>query len=262
MEKYVTKKHLGQNFIKNHQLLRKIVDFIDIKPEDLIIEIGLGQGDLTKIIAEKNPYYLGFEIDKDLEQYLIKYVGEKSKIFFDDFLKVDLKEKIKKIKYDNLYIIANLPYYITTPIINTIIKSDVLVNKMLLMVQKEVGERFIASPGSKNYNSITVYLNYYFDIKKVLNVSKSNFYPKPKVDSSVLLFEKKQIIKKANDMIFFEKVLKDSFQFKRKTIKNNLKNYDLNVIKNILEENDLTLSSRAEEIPLDVFIEFANKLGK
>jgi len=262
MEKFNYKKKYGQNFIKNENLLRKILSFIHIAPEDLVIEIGMGQGDLTKILVENNPFYLGYEIDVELKKYLEKYDNDKTIVIFDDFLKTDIISQIKTIQYNNLFIIANLPYYITTPIINKIISSNINPVKMLLMVQKEVADRFTANIKNKEYGSLTVHLSYYFDIKKVLHVDRNNFIPVPNVDSEILLFEKKVIEKKVIDEKHFEKLLKNSFQFKRKTIKNNLFDYNLITVEKVLKSNNLTLIARAEEIPLNVFIDLSNELVK
>lgn len=260
MEKYNYKKKYGQNFIKNKELLKKITEHILITEDDLVIEIGLGQGDLTRIILEKKPFFVGYEIDSDLKIYLDKLINDKTNIIFENFLDVIDFSYIKQKKYNKLYIIANLPYYITTPIINKIIKSSLNPDKMLLMVQKEVADRITAKPNCKEYGSLTVFLNYYFKITKVLNVDRSNFNPIPNVDSVVLLFEKRIIDLEAIDLKQFEKLLFNSFQFKRKIIKNNLKEYDLDIINNVLIKNNLSLNSRAEQIPLNVFVEMSNKL--
>ncbi|NLA32407.1 MAG: ribosomal RNA small subunit methyltransferase A [Mollicutes bacterium] len=261
MNKYQPKKRFGQNFIKNKQLLEKIVGFIDIKKNDLVIEIGLGQGDLTEAILKKNPFYIGYEVDEDLKPFLEKYIEKKVFINYEDFLKANIKETIKDIDYSKLYIISNLPYYITTPIINKIINEKLPVHQMLLMMQKEVGDRFTAQPSTRLYGSITVHLNYYFNISKVLTVGKENFTPKPKVDSVVLLFESKET-KESVDQKTFQSVLKESFQFKRKNIKNNLKKYDLKTIEKILSKHGFSLNSRAEELPLNIFVEIANNISK
>ena len=130
------------------------------------------------------------------------------------------------------------------------------------MVQKEVGDRFRAKPNSRQYNSLSIYLDYYFDIKKVLNVSRNVFIPKPNVDSIVLeLVSKENKFELINKDIFF-KLIKDSFRQKRKNLKNNLKNYDLKVIEEILKENDLSLSARAEQLSIEIYVKIANKISE
>ena len=128
------------------------------------------------------------------------------------------------------------------------------------MVQKEVGDRFTTAPGSKEYGSITVFLNYYFEIKKLFDVSRNCFYPKPNVESCVIkLIPKKEKIKLKNEEKFFN-LVKDSFRFKRKTLKNNLTGYDLEKVEKVLKKYNMDLSVRAENIPLEIFGEIANNL--
>ena len=164
MSDYKHKKKFGQNFLKNKRVLINIIDSIDVKEDDLVIEIGPGQGDLTKYLKLYNCNLLCYEIDTDLKKYLDKFEDNKTKVIFRDFLESNIKEDIKDIKYNNLYIIANIPYYVTTPIIEKIINDGLDVKEMSLMVQKEVAYRFGAKPGTKDYGSITVYLSSYFDI--------------------------------------------------------------------------------------------------
>ena len=171
-------------------------------------------------------------------------------------------EIIKDYDYDRLFIIANLPYYITTPIIEKIIDSGVLIEEMYLMMQKEVGERLKASPKTKEYGSLTVYINYYFDVKKVMDVSRNVFIPKPNVDSVVMKFKTKKEKEKVINETHFFALVRNSFRQKRKTIKNNLSEYNLNIVENVLLKNNLSLQSRAEEIPLKVFVEISNELAK
>ena len=135
-------------------------------------------------------------------------------------------------------------------------------DKIIIMVQKEVGDRFSAKVGTKDYSSLSIFLNYYFDIRKILDVSRNVFMPKPNVDSIVVGFcKKKSKINVVNEEIFF-KLVRDSFKQKRKTIKNNLKDYNLEIIEDVLLKNNLSLSSRAEQINIEVFAEIANKITK
>lgn len=254
------KKKFGQNFLKDKNIITKIANVVETNKKDLIIEIGPGAGALTEELVKKSQV-LAYEIDKDLEETLInKFKDNNFNIIFDDFLKRNLKEDLSQIKYDKLYVIANLPYYITTPIINKIINEKINVQEMVLMVQKEVGERFSAKIGTKDYSSITIFLNYYFDIKKEFIVSRNSFYPAPNVDSIIISLRKKE--KKynvKNEEIFF-KLIRDSFVQKRKTLKNNLKEYNFLEIGKILQENNLPLDVRAENVPIEVFVEISNNL--
>lgn len=256
------KKKYGQNFLTQQGITRKIASVITDKDESLVIEIGCGDGRLTKELCKLYPHVLGYEIDKEVIPYLIANLKDNKniKIVCEDFLDSNIKEDIKEYDYKHLYIVGNLPYYITTPIIEYIINSKLDIDEMVFMVQKEVGDRLSAKVGSKEYNSLTVYLNYYYDIKKEFLVSRCNFEPKPNVDSVVVSFKKKnQRLQVNNETVFF-KLIKDSFTYKRKTLKNNLETYDLNKVLEVLQKYNLDLSVRAEKLPLEVFVEIANNL--
>ena len=253
------KKSLGQNFLQDENVLQLIANSISTNNNDLIIEIGPGQGALTKYLINKNSYLICYEIDTRLNSILNNFLNSKTKIIYEDFLKANILEDIKDINYENLYIIANIPYYITTPIIKHIIDLPKL-RSMTLLVQKEVAKRFSAKPNTKDYGSLTVYLNYYFDIKYLSDVKNTCFNPIPKVDSAIIKFDRKSNnYNLKNEDIFF-KLITDSFKMKRKTLKNNLVNYNWSNIKNILIKNNLNENVRAEQIPLEVFIEIANNL--
>jgi len=256
------KKSLGQNFLTDKNILSKIVEVSKIKENSLVIEVGPGSGNLTKELVKTNEQILCYEIDKRLEPILDQELKEYNNvsIIFDDFLKRDIKTDIEKYKYENLYLVANLPYYITTPILEKVTESNLDFNQITVMVQKEVGDRFAAHVKSKDYNSLTVYLNYYFDIRREFIVSRNCFIPKPNVDSIVVSLKKKDNLLFLKDKALFNKLLKDAFRFKRKTIKNNLKNYNLDIINNILTKYNYNLTTRAEELPLEVFVELSNSL--
>ena len=253
------KKKFGQNFLTDDNILNNIVDSASIDDETLVIEIGCGAGALTKKLVSVAKNVIGYEIDETLKPILSTIDG--ADIIFCDFLKRDVKKDLEKYSYNKLYVIANLPYYITTPIITKIIEDKLNVDKIVVMVQKEVGDRFSAKPNSKNYNSLTLFIDYYFNVKKLFVVSKNVFIPKPNVDSVVVLFEKKE--KKydvINEKLFF-KLIRDSFKQKRKTLKNNLKDYDFDLIKEVLTENNYSEDVRAEALPIEVFVKISNRLS-
>ena len=252
------KKSLGQNFLKDNNIVKKISDNINPNENDLIVEIGPGAGALTKELIKKNCDLICFEIDERLKETLESIKTEKMKIVFKDFLKVNLNEYIEKEKYNHIYFVGNLPYYITTAIINKII-NDSDPYEIIIMVQKEVGERFSSKPNSKNYNSLSVFLQYNFDIKKIVNVPKQSFIPMPKVDSMVIKLKKnKKFI--VNDEEYFYRFVKDSFAQKRKNLKNNLKNYDLNKLDRILKSLGKDLTYRAEALSVVEFVNIVNEL--
>lgn len=262
MDKFKHKKSLGQNFLKDDNVLNKIVNTISLQPEDLVIEIGPGQGALTKKLVQKNVNLVCYEVDERTKPYLGKLCNSKTKIIFNDFMKADIKEDIGNIKYNNLYIIANLPYYITTPIIKKIILDKLPVKSMILMMQKEVAGRFSSNINSKEYGSITLYLNYYFKINKLFDVSRNSFDPIPNVDSSVVEFDvKTNKVLVENEELFFN-IINDAFRQKRKNLKNNLKNYDLEKIATVLKNYGLNLQNRAENLSINVFADIANSLNE
>lgn len=262
MKNFQFKKKYGQNFISDVNLINSIISKSKIAEKSLIIEIGPGAGALTKKLVETNNTVLSYEIDNELIPILKKQLSDYNNfnLINDDFLKRDLKKDVEKYIFEEIYVIANLPYYITTPIINKIIASDLNVKKIVIMVQKEVGERFAAKPRSRNYGSITVFLNYYFEINKLIEVNRNMFYPVPNVDSVVIELLRKEKTLSLNNETIFNKLIKDSFAQKRKNIKNNLKNYDLETIKEVLNKYNLDLTARAEELSLDVFVDIANKI--
>lgn len=262
MEGFNFKKKYGQNFLKDKNKVKKIVDSANIKDNSLVIEVGPGGGILTTELSLKADNVLCYEIDLELKPILEnKFSKNNVKIIFDDFLNRNIENDIEKYNYDNLYFISNVPYYITTPILMKLINSNLNFDKIVIMVQEEVGERFSAKPNSKDYSSITVFLNYYFDVKKEFKVNRLEFNPVPNVDSEVISFTRKKELLKLKDKELFFKLVKDSFKFKRKNIRNNLKGYNLDIIDRVLKSNNLDLTSRAEQLPIEVFVEMSNELS-
>ncbi|MEE1371528.1 MAG: 16S rRNA (adenine(1518)-N(6)/adenine(1519)-N(6))-dimethyltransferase RsmA [Bacilli bacterium] len=262
MYKFDYKKNLGQNFLQDKNIIDKIVNAPDYGDNNLVIEIGPGAGALTKELLKKVDRAILYEVDTRLEKILNKELSTfvNYELIFDDFLNRDVNKDISKYDFDNLYIVANLPYYITTPIITKIINDKIPTNEIVIMIQKEVADRFSAKPGSKEYGQITVFLNYFFDIDNVCNVSKNCFFPKPKVDSAVIKMKRKESNDYIKNFDVFNRLVKDSFRFKRKTIKNNLVGYDLDIINNILTKYGFDINTRSENIPYNVFVEIANEL--
>lgn len=258
MNNFEYKKSLGQNFIKDDNIINKIVSFSDIDKDTLVIEIGPGAGALSKCVVPLSGYSILYEIDNRLKETLNTVLSgnDNYEIIFGDFLGQNVSDIRSKYNYKKIYVVANLPYYITTAIITKLLK-ELYPEKIIIMVQDEVADRLCAKCGSRDYAMITALIGAKYDIRKLFRVSKNCFVPMPNVDSAVIEMKKcDRILNLSFDK--FEKLLKKAFQFKRKSIKNNLRDYDLNVIEKVLNENGYSLQSRAEELPIEVFIEICN----
>ena len=264
MEKYDVKfkKKFGQNFLKDVNIVKKIVKVANISDEDLVIEVGPGGAIMTRELANVAKKVLAYEIDTELEAELKKRLDSCSNvdIVFKDFLTANLIDDVSKYQYRKLYFVSNVPYYITTPILMKLIESGLCFEKIVMMVQKEVGDRFSTSSGNKEYGSITVLLNYFYNVKKEFLVSRKQFIPEPNVDSVIVSFSEKKDKLMLNDFNLFQKIVRDSFQYKRKTLKNNLKGYDLTKVENVLKKYNLDLNVRAEALDVEVFVDIANAL--
>ena len=256
------KKKFGQNFIIDENVINSIIDKSKIDKDTLVIEVGPGAGSLTYKLGMSAKNVVCYEIDTTLENILKENISDLNnvKVIYQDFLKANVLDDIKGYEYKKLYFVANLPYYITTPIIIKIIEDCIPVDKMVFMVQKEVGNRFKALPGSKEYGSLSVYLNYYFDVKKILDISRHVFMPEPNVDSIIVEFSKKENLLPVKDEEVFFKLIRDAFTQKRKTLRNNLKGYNLEKIEQVLNGHNFDLSVRAEQLSTEMFIEIANNL--
>ena len=261
MEKFKHKKSLGQNFLQDEQVLKKIASSIETNENDLIIEIGPGEGALTKYLKKKKGIVICYEVDERLTKYLNLLENDDCKVIYQDFLQANLDE-IESNTYDNIYFIANIPYYITTPIIEKITSSNLNVQDMVFLVQKEVAERLSALPRTKEYGALTVLLTYDYNIEYLFTVNKESFKPMPKVDSAVIKMSKINRNNKVLNREKFIKLVKDSIAMKRKNIRNNLKSYDLKIVEAILNKYNCTLQNRAEELPLSFFIDLTNELNK
>ena len=250
--KWNLKQNIGQNFLVDGTIIDKICNSVNVNDGEKILEIGPGIGYLTKELKKYNTNLIAFEIDKDTKKYLDELEDDKTKIVYEDFLKVNLNDYYNL--NDKIHVIENIPYYITTPIIEHVIKSKLNVIDMTLMVQKEVADRLTSDCGNREYGYISVYLNYYFDLKKIVDVDKSCFKPMPKVDSSVISLTRHNKYK-----VFF-KFVSTAFKMKRKNLKNNFKDYNLDIIEKVLSNYKLDLTHRAEELSIDIFIDLYNNI--
>ncbi len=256
MRNFDYKKSLGQNFLIDKNIINKIAESINVNNDDLIIEIGPGSGALTQELVKKGCKVICFEIDERLKDKLSLIKSDNLTIIFNDFLTINLNDYTKD--YKRLFFVGNLPYYITTAIINKIV-SESNPYEITIMIQKEVADRFSAKPNSKEYGSLSVFLQYNFDIIKICNVSKNCFEPVPKVDSTVLKLIKNKKYNVKNEQKFY-KLIKDSFKQKRKNLRNNLKSYDFEKINSILKTFDKDLNKRAEQITIEEFVKISNEI--
>ncbi|WP_349402013.1 SSU rRNA (adenine(1518)-N(6)/adenine(1519)-N(6))- dimethyltransferase [Candidatus Phytoplasma solani] len=256
--KHQTKKKYGQNFLKDNNLLKKIVAKATLKDKN-VIEIGPGKGALTRLIINEAKHLLAYEIDPTLKPFLV-FNEPNIKIIYDDFLKRDLLKDFLLYFPINpqLSLISNLPYYITTPIIFKIIETP-QINDATIMIQKEVGLRLMAQPNNKNYNALSVIIQFFFNIYKIQEVKRHMFFPQPKVDSFVLKLEKKKDHDDFSSSFCqqkFIKFVKAAFKQKRKILLNNLSNSFLlskEKITLFFEQQKIYIKIRAEEITLKDF---------
>ena len=264
-------KKLGQNFLISDTVVKEIIKNSQISSDDLVIEIGPGLGTLTKELLEKASKVICIELDNNM----INILQDRFKLYKnfelinEDVLKVDLKNIIKeektKGKIKQVKIVANLPYYITTPIIMKLLEEKLDLDTITVMVQKEVADRLIAIPGQKNTGAITYSVYYYAEAKEILEVGKESFIPAPEVTSKVIQFEirKNPEVNVSDERLMF-KIIKNAFTQRRKTLLNALTNTHIfqskeqgvEILKNLkLEEN-----VRAEELTLEKFAEITEKV--
>lgn len=276
MNNFNFKKQLGQNFLIDEETLFNIVNGSNISKDDFVLEIGPGNGKLTEKLLPYPKALCIVEIDKELIPILNdKFSTYKNiSIIHDDFLKMDFNKITNEfIKFgfdknkDKIKVIANLPYYITGPIIFSLLEND-LVSEIVIMVQKEVADRLVSPPNSRDYGVITVIANYFGEVKKLFNVPKEYFYPRPKVDSAVIKIDKysySYIIEKYNntDYNYLKHIIKIAFQQRRKTLVNSLSNQlDINksIIKTIIISIFNDENIRPENLSLYEYIRLAEKL--
>lgn len=248
-------KRFGQNFLKDKYIIKKIISFINPKINDLLVEIGPGLGALTYPISYYVDHLYAIELDKKLFLYLKENINfnKKITIFNTDVMNFNFLD-LKKNKNQKIRIFGNLPYNISTQIIFYLFKYHYYINDMYFMFQKEVADRLVAIPGSKNYGRLSVMSQYYYDIKKLLHVPSESFIPKPKVKSTfVKLLPRKKNLYKINIFIL-DIILKEAFSKRRKIISNSLKNiFSCNILDKLLISNTL----RAENISKEQFYQLA-----
>ena len=263
-------KSLGQNFLINEEVINQIIEKAEIDEKDLIIEIGPGLGTLTSRLLEK----AGKVICVELDDRMITILNDRFKLYnnfeliHDDILKVDLNKIINENLLENnninkIKIVANLPYYITTPIIMKLLEEKLNITSITVMIQKEVADRLIAVPGEKNAGAITYSVYYYAEAEKVLDVANNSFIPEPSVTSTVIKLNiRKEPVIQINDEKLMFKIIKQAFMQRRKTLANALSNMDIfkskEEIVKVLEDLNINTKVRGEALTIEQYAQITN----
>ena len=264
------KKNFGQNFLIDSNILQNIVEYADITEEDCVLEIGPGIGSLTQVLAERAKKVIAVEIDKHLIPILQQTVGEYQNIEIrnQDILKTDIDEIIQNENDGkDIKIVANLPYYITTPIIMDLLENHRKVESITVMVQKEVAERMQAQFGSKDYGALSIAVQYYCEAKINMIVPPSCFMPKPKVSSAVITLKlrKEPILKGIDEKLFFH-IVKCAFGQRRKTLLNSLCNQlklglSNDVLMEVIQSIGLDEKVRGEALSIQQFGDLTKQIS-
>ena len=264
-------KRLGQNFLTDENMINKLKEAINPMPGDYIIEIGPGLGSLTQVLAGNSSVLYCIEIDTKLYHVINERFGHIPGFISGNFdvLKLNSKEPLPGYQEEyKVKITGNLPYYITTPIIMKFLEEDFKFDSMYFMMQKEVADRITGKPGTKEYGSLTVAVNYYCEARNVLNVPPHSFYPQPNVHSVFLELKKRPVpAVDVKDKDFFFQVVRGAFNQRRKTLVNALSNYpSLNInkeeLQSVLESMGLDVNIRGERLDVDQFADLSNRLFK
>ncbi len=274
LEKYKIKanKDLGQNFLINDDVIEKIIEKSQIEKNDLIIEIGPGLGVLTNLLLEKSDNVVAIELDKRMVEIISKRFILKNnlQIINEDVLKVDLNklinERKKQTNINKVKIVANLPYYISTPIIMKLLEEKLEIDEIIVMVQKEVAQRLVAKTGTKDVGAITYAVEYFSEAEKVIDVPKESFIPSPKVESAVIKLKiRKEAYVQVKDEKMLFNIIQKSFSQRRKTLVNALVNGKIVESKEkaekIIKELNINENIRGEKLTLEDFARICNTIN-
>lgn len=261
-------KSLGQNFLTDKNIIDRIIEGAGVGSDDTVIEIGPGIGVITGEAAKRAKRVIAVEIDKSLIPILEETLGEFNNVTVinEDVLKVDISALTAGENPDNIKIMGNLPYYITTPIIMKLLEEQVKADSITIMMQKEVADRIKAGPGSKAYGALSVAVQYYCNVEKVADVPRGVFVPQPNVDSTVLKLKlkKEKTVKPLDEKVFFDCV-KAAFSQRRKTLLNSmqtLQGASKELIRNVLEDSGIEPNRRAETLTVEEFVKIADEVDK
>lgn len=253
---YRPKKSLGQNFLRDENILRKIAESVNVGIGNVVIEIGPGQGALTKHLFKKSINFIAIEVDERSVQLLKERYGEKLQLIHRNVLDVDLKE-FTRHNAERLHIVGNIPYNLTSEILFWLFDSRSLVSDATLMVQFEVARRLVASPRTKEYGILSVFTRFYTDCNILFKVSRNCFFPKPEVDSAVIQLNFNKHLPECDEQLF-RLIVRATFGKRRKTLRNGLKSLDLD--DEVLDQISFDLTRRPEELSVLEFLESTNIL--
>lgn len=263
MGNFEFKKKFGQNFLSDEVLLEEIVDEAGVTENDIVVEIGAGKGALTNFLSKKAKKVISFEIDLELKDYLTeKFSGTNVEFVFEDVMKIS-DEQIDMMVGEKFKLVANLPYYVTSPIITRFLQNENL-NSLTVMVQEEVADRIIAKPKSKDYGVLTIICGLFGKTEKVIRVGREKFYPVPNVDSAVVKITKTDKGLETEKLVAVIELAKKAFSMRRKKLSSNLESAKISKqkIESLLTQKGFSESVRAEELSIEDFIWLYDELKR
>ena len=262
------KKKWGQNFITDRGTLEKIADVAEIEKDDIVVEIGAGMGTLTKVLSERAAKVIAIEIDRELIPFLQENLDEeKVSLIQGDALELSLDNLVTEITGDpfcKYKIVANLPYYITTPLLMGFLEKEKRVEKIVAMIQKEVAERLAAKPGGKDYGALTVNANLFAEVRLTFTVSRKVFIPQPEVESAVVELKIREDKKSIPERELLSKIIRAAFNQRRKTLQNALKSLgeEKAFLDAVLTEAQIAGDRRGETLSPEEFIHLSKTFSK
>lgn len=251
-------KSLGQHYLRDENILRKITGSLSIEQGDVFVEIGPGQGALTKHLVDKPIILIGIEVDKRAIELLRQTVGEKLILIHEDVLNVDLNNLSKQYGRQ-LRIVGNIPYYLTSEILFWLFDARSVLVDSVIMMQLEVAQRLVANPGNKDYGILSIFTQFYTECKLLFKVSRNCFFPRPEVDSAIIKMNFKEQLPECDEKLF-RTIVRATFSKRRKTLKNGLKSLDIE--DSILNQLDLNLTRRPEDLSIGEFVSLANAIDR
>jgi 16S rRNA (adenine1518-N6/adenine1519-N6)-dimethyltransferase len=254
-------KSLGQNFLRDENILRNIVESLALQDGDVVVEIGSGQGALTKHLFEKPVKLIGIEVDERAVRLLQERFGEKLELLHRDVLDVNLDELAQHNGRNGrkVRVVGNIPYYLTSEILFWLFDARAAVSDATLMVQFEVARRLVAPPKNKEYGILSIFTQFYTECEMLFRVSRNCFFPKPEVDSAVVRFKFKEQLPDCDEMLF-RSIVRSTFGQRRKTLRNGLKSMGFDDA--VLNKIQFDLTKRPEELGVEEFLLLTMLLGR